>query len=107
MQSLIKMLSNEVQSKQNSFNNLSKAHMDLQALFNALQNSMDTLDNQRFIKTAAEAKGEATKYQVNLAKNQQDSEGNVVLTISVQPRIGHLRCHTEGPAASHTQFDQW
>ncbi len=71
VQSLIKMLSNEVQSKQNSFDNLSKAYTDLQAWFNALKNSMDTLDKQRLIKTATEATGEATKYKLDLAQTNE------------------------------------
>ena len=60
------MLTNVVQAKQNSFDDLLTAHTDLQAWFDALKTSMDTLDKQQLIKTATEAMGEAMKYKINL-----------------------------------------
>ncbi len=45
-QATIKMLMNAVQAKQNSFNDILTAYTDLQAQFNTLKNSMDTLDKQ-------------------------------------------------------------
>ena len=60
-----------VQSKQSSFDDLSTAHTNLQTQFNALKSSMDTLDKQRLIKTAAEATGEAMKYRASLAKSNE------------------------------------
>ncbi len=68
---MIKILMNAVQAKQNSFDDLSTAHTDLQAWFDALKSSMDTLDKQQLIKTAAEAIGEAMKYRASLAKSNE------------------------------------
>ena len=55
-----------VQSKQNSYDDLSMVHTDLQTRFDALKNSMDTLDKQQFIKTAAKAKGEADRCRTDM-----------------------------------------
>ena len=68
---MIKMLMNAVQAKQNSFDDLSTAHTDLQAWFDALKSSMDTLDKQQLIKTAVGAMGEAVKYKINLAQSNE------------------------------------
>ena len=62
---------NAVQAKQNSFDNLSTAHGDLQAWFNTLKNSMDTLDKQQLVRRAAEAMGEVAKYKVDLAQTNE------------------------------------
>ena len=45
-QAMIQSLAETVQSKQNSFDDLSTAHTDLQTQFDALKSSMDTLDKQ-------------------------------------------------------------
>ncbi len=46
VQNMIMKLMNEVQAKQNSFDDLSTAHNDLQAWFDGLKYSMDTVDKQ-------------------------------------------------------------
>ncbi len=63
-QAMIKALVTTVQAKQNSYDDLLTAHTDLQTRFNALKNSMDTLDKQHLIRTAVKAMGEC--------KNQPD-----------------------------------
>ena len=45
-QAMIQVLAATVQSKQNSFDNLLTAYIDLQTQFDTLKNSMDTLDKQ-------------------------------------------------------------
>ncbi len=60
-----------VQSKQNSYDDLSMVHTDLQTQFNALKNSMDTLDKQQLIKTAEKATWEAIKYKHDLAQSNK------------------------------------
>ncbi len=68
---MIQVLAETVQSKQNSFDDLSTAHTDLQPQFNALKSSMDTLDKQQLIKTAVEATGEVMKYRTDLTKSNE------------------------------------
>ena len=63
-ESVMKLIS-MVQSKQNSYDDLLMVHTDLQTQFDALKNSMDTLDKQQLIKTAAKATGEVMKYNTN------------------------------------------
>ncbi len=58
-QELIMTLMTMVQSKQNSYDDLSTAHTNLQTQFDTLKNSMDTLDKQQLIKTTVKATGEA------------------------------------------------
>ena len=70
-QVMITTLMTIAQSKQNSYDDLLTAHTDLQTWFNALKNSMDTLDKQHLIKTAVKATGEATQYNLNLAKSNE------------------------------------
>ncbi len=64
-------LTTMVQSKQNSYDDLLTAHTDLQTWFDALKNSMDTLDKQQLIKTAAKATGEAMQHKIDLAKSNE------------------------------------
>ena len=64
-------LTTMVQSKQNSYDDLLTAHTDLQTWFDALKNSMDTLDKQQLIKTAVKATGEAMKYKHDLAQSNE------------------------------------
>ena len=68
---MIEALVTTVQSKQNSYDDLSTAHTNLQIWFDALKNSMDTLDKQQLIKTAAKATGEVMLYKINLAKSNE------------------------------------
>ncbi len=58
-----------VQSKQNSYDDLLMVHTDLQTQFDALKNSMDTLDKQHLIKTAMKAKGEAEQCKTDMMKS--------------------------------------
>ncbi len=68
-QAMIKALAMTVQAKRNSYDDLMTAHTDLQTRFDALKNSMDTLDKQCLIKTAATAKGEAEQCKIDMMKS--------------------------------------
>ncbi len=69
VQATIEALVTTVQAKQNSYDDLLTAHTNLQTQFNALKNSMDTLDKQHLIRTAAKAKGEAEQCKINMMKS--------------------------------------
>ena len=62
-QDMITKLTNEVQAKQNSFDDLSTAHNDLQVWFDGLKYSMDTMDKQWLIQSADLAEKEAMNKQ--------------------------------------------
>ncbi len=79
VQAMIKALVTTMQAKQNSYNDLTTAHTDLKTRFNALKNSMDTLDKQHLTKTAAKAKGEAKQYKTDMMKSN-DILGEMVGT---------------------------
>ena len=66
---VIEALAMTAQAKQNSYDDLVTAHTDLQTRFDALKNSMDTLDKQHLIKTAATAKGEAEQCKIDMMKS--------------------------------------
>ncbi len=70
-QAMIKALVTTVQSKENSYDDLSTAHTNLQTWFDALKNSMDTLDKQQLIRTAVKATGEAMQYKADLTKSNK------------------------------------
>ncbi len=69
VQAMIEALAMTIQAKQNSYNDLAMAHTDLQIRFDALKNSMDTLDKQHLIKAATNAKGEAEQCKTDMMKS--------------------------------------
>ena len=104
---MIMMLMTTVQSKQNSYDDLSTVHTNLQTQFDALKNSIDTLDKQHLIKTATKATGEATQYKLDLAKSNELLKEMVGVTISISMQDGCPQLDSESPATSHAQLDQW
>ena len=105
-QDMIMKLTNKVQAKQNSFDDLATAHNDLQEQFDRLRYSMDTLDKQQLIKTAMEAETEAVKYKIQLGQTNELMKEMLDVQCQFQSKMD-IHDATVLPVASHSQFDQW